>query len=198
MMMFRLTRRDRDEGDILRADTRSRGRTKGSGLFGDLGGSGLGGLGGGAEGLIDGDIDKGIEMGIRLLAGNLVEEVLDMTNPPLESSVRMVFFDGVSKALGRFDEFAVGLAGLGPLFGEMVGVEFVEARVTAGRTDHDALFALLAFFDGIKGSPEGFDTGGGDIEIAYTFGMRCGTGRMRYENGHSVAKSVHNLCSQKF
>ena len=167
-------------------------------MLGGLGGGGLGGLGGCAEGLIDGDIDKGIEMGIRLLAGNGVEEVLDMTNPPLESSIRMVFLDGVSKALGRFDEFAVGLAGLGPLFRKMVGVEFVKARVTAGRTDHDALFALLAFFDGIKGSPEGFDTGGGDIEIAYTFGMRCGTGRMRYENGHSVAKSVHNLCSQKF
>ncbi|MBR6035102.1 MAG: hypothetical protein IKP39_03495, partial [Paludibacteraceae bacterium] len=116
MMMFRETRRDRDEGDVLRAVTRSRGRTKGGGLFGDLGGSGLGGLGGGAEGLIDGDIDKGIEMGIRLLSWNGVEEVLDMTNPPLESSVRMVFLDGVSKALGRFDEFAVGLAGLGALF----------------------------------------------------------------------------------
>ena len=158
----------------------------------------MGGLGGCAEGLIDGDIDEGIEMGIRLLAGNLVEEVLDMTNLPLESSVRMVFLDGVSKALGRFDEFAVGLAGLGPLFRETVGVEFVKARIMAGRTDHYALFALLAFFDGVYGSPDGFDTWGGDIEIAHTLGMRCGTGRMRYENGHSVAQSVHNLCSQKF
>ena len=166
--------------------------------FGDLGGSGLGGLGGGAEGLIDGDIDKGIEMGISLLSGNGVEEVLDMTNPQLESSVRMVFLDGVSKALGRFDEFAVGLAGLGPLFRKMVGVEFVKARIMAGRTDHYALFALLALFDGVYGSPDGFDTGGGDIEIAYTLGMRCGTGRMRYEGGQSLAQSVHNLCSQKF
>ena len=116
------------------------------------------GLGGCAEGLIDGDIDKGIEMGIRLLSGNGVEEVLDMTNPPLESGVRMVFFDGVSKALGRFDEFAVGLAGLGPLFRKMVGIEFVKARVTAGRTDDDALFAFLALFDGVYGSPDGFDT----------------------------------------
>jgi len=171
------------------------------GGFRCLGGSGFGGfrcLGGGAEGLIDGVIDEVIEIGISLLSGNGVEEVLDMTNVPLESGIRMVLFDGVSKALSRFDQFAVGLAGLGPLFWEMVGVEFIEARVMAGRTDHNALFALLAFFDSIKGSPEGFDTGGGDIEIAYTLGVRCGTGRMRYENGHSVAKSVHNLCSQEF
>ena len=161
-------------------------------------GGGFRGLGGGAEGLIDGDIDKGIEMGIRLLAGNGVEEVLDMTNPPLESGVRMVFLDGVSKALGRFDEFAVGLAGLGPLFRKMVGVEFVKARVTAGRTDHDALFAFLALFDGVYGSPEGFDTGGGDIEIAHTLGVRCGVGRMGYESGQSLAQTVHNACSQKF
>ena len=125
MMMFRRTRRDRDEGDVLRADTRRRGRTKGSGWCGDLGGCGLGGLGGCAEGLIDGDIDERIEMGISLLSGHGVEEVSDMTNPPLESGVRMVFFDGVSKALGRFDEFAVGLAGLRPLFRETVGIEFV-------------------------------------------------------------------------
>ena len=126
-------RGDGNEGNRLRGVNRSRGRTKrgyvfgglgGSG-FGDLGGSGLGGLGGCAEGLIDGDIDEGIEMGIRLLAGNGVEEVLDMTNPPLESSIRMVFLDGVSKGLSLFDEFAVGLAGLGPLFRKMVGVEFV-------------------------------------------------------------------------
>ena len=166
-----------------------------------MGGGGFGGFrgfGGGAEGLIDGDIDKGIEMGIRILSWNGVEEVLDMTNPPLESSIRMVFLDGVSKALGRFDEFAVGLAGLGPLFGEMVGVEFVKARVTAGRTDDDALFAFLALFDGIYGSPDGFYSRIGYAEIAHTLGMRCGTGRMRYEGGQSLAQSVHNLCSQKF
>ncbi|MBQ6984899.1 MAG: hypothetical protein IJQ20_08250, partial [Paludibacteraceae bacterium] len=62
----------------------------GFGGFRGLGGSGLGGLGGGAEGLIDGDIDERIEMGISLLSGHGVEEVLDMTNPPLESGVRMV------------------------------------------------------------------------------------------------------------
>ena len=196
--MFRETRRDRDEGDVLRAVTRSRGRTKGGYVLGGLGDSGLGGLGGCAEGLIDGDIDKGIEMGIRLLAGNGVEEVLDMTNPPLESSVRMVFLDGVSKALGRFDEFAVGLAGLGPLFRETVGVEFVKAWVTAGRTDHYALFALLALFDGVYGSPDGHDSRIGYAEIAHTLGVRCGVGRMRYEGGQSLAQSVHNACSQKF
>ena len=145
--------------------------------------------------MIDGDIDEGIEMGIRLLSGNGVEEVLDMTNPPLESSVRMVFLDGVSKALGRFDEFAVGLAGLGPLFRETVGVEFVKARIMAGRTDHYALFALLAFFDGIKGSPNGFYSRVGYAEIAHTLGVRCGVGRMRYEGGQSLAQSVHNTCS---
>ena len=198
MMMFRRTRRDRDEGDVLRADTRRRGRTKGSGWCGDLGGCGLGGLGGCAEGLIDGDIDERIEMGISLLSGHGVEEVLDMTNPPLESGVRMVFFDGVSKALGRFDEFAVGLAGLGPLFREMVGVEFVKTRVTAGRTDDDALFAFLALFDGVYSSPDGFYSRIGYAEIAHTLGMRCGVGRMRYEGGQSLAQSVHNACSQKF
>ena len=161
-------------------------------------GGGFRGLGGGAEGLIDGVIDEVIEIGISLLSGNGVQQVLDMTDSPLDCGIRIVLFDGVSKALSCFDQFAVGLAGLGPLFGEMVGVEFVEARIMAGRTDHYALFALLAFFDGIKGSPEGFDTGGGDIEIAYTLRVRCGTGRMRYENGHSVAQCVHNACSQKF
>ena len=198
MMMFRRTRRDRDEGNVLRADTRRRGRTKGSGWCGDLGGCGLGGLGGCAEGLIDGDIDKGIEMGISLLSGNGVEEVLDMTNPPLESGIRMVLLDSVSKALGRFDEFAVGLAGLGPLFRKTVGVEFVKARITAGRTDHNALFAFLALFDGVYGSPNGFYSRVGYAEIAHTLGMRCGDGRMRYEGGQSLAQSVHNACSQKF
>ena len=167
-------------------------------MLGGLEGCRLGGLGGCAERLIDGDIDKGIEMGIRLLAGNGVEEVLDMTNPPLESGVRMVFFDGVSKALGRFDEFAVGLAGLGPLFRETVGVEFVKARVTAGRTDDDALFAFLALFDGVYSSPDGFYSRIGYAEIAHTLGMRRGDGRMRYESGQSLAQTVHNACSQKF
>ena len=148
--------------------------------------------------MIDGDIDERIEMGISLLSGHGVEEVLDMTNPPLESGVRMVFFDGVSKALGRFDEFAVGLAGLGPLFRKMVGVEFVKTRVTAGRTDDDALFAFLALFDGVYSSPDGFYSRIGYAEIAHTLGMRCGVGRMRYEGGQSLAQSVHNACSQKF
>ncbi len=167
-------------------------------MLGNLGGGGLGDLGGGAEGLIDGDIDEGIEMGISLLAGNGVEEVLDMTNLPLESGIRMVLFDGVSKALSRFDELAVGLAGLRPLFRETVCVEFVKARIMAGRTDHYALFALLAFFDGVYGSPDGFDSRIGYAEIAHTLGVRCGVGRMRYESGQSLAQSVHNLCSQEF
>ena len=94
-------------------------------------GGGVGGLGGGAEGLIDGVIDEVIEIGISLLSGHGVQQVLDMTNVPLESGIRMVLFDGVSKALGCFDEFAVGLAGLGPLFREMVSIEFVEARIMA-------------------------------------------------------------------
>ena len=65
---------DGHEGNRLWVFTRNRGRTKVCDVLGDLGGSGLGGLGGCAEGLIDGDIDKGIEMGVSLLAGNGVEE----------------------------------------------------------------------------------------------------------------------------
>ena len=148
--------------------------------------------------MIDGVIDEVIEMGVSLLSGHGVQQVLDMTNPPLESSVRMVFLDGVSKALGRFDEFAVGLAGLGALFREMVGVEFVKARIMAGRTDDDALFAFLALFDGVYSSPDGHDSRVGYAEIAHTLGMRCGVGRMRYESGQSLAQTVHNACSQKF
>ena len=75
--------------------------------------------------MIDRDIDEVIEMGVSLFARHRVGEVLDMTNTPLESSVRMVFFNSVSKALSRFDEFAVVNAGLRPMFGEMVGVKFV-------------------------------------------------------------------------
>ena len=68
----------------------------------------------------------------------------------------------MSKALGEFDSLTIVETGLGPSLGEMVGVEFVNALVVAGRADDDALAGTTAFLDAVDSATDGndgFDSG---------------------------------------
>ena len=82
----------------------------------------------------------------------------------------------MSLALGFFDEFAVGNAGCGPVFREMVGIEFEESGTETRGAYDDTFFAGLSFFDHIHGTPEHVDARIG-TEIAHAFGVRSGSRR---------------------
>ena len=63
-----------------------------------------------------------------LLAASKDTEIMgEEAYSPFETFVRKVVFKGMGLALGFFDEFAVRDTGFGPVFREVVGIEFVEA-----------------------------------------------------------------------
>ena len=70
----------------------------------------------------------GFEAGFRL--GTAFEDRIIMvqeTRAPLECSKGVVMLECMSLTLGFFDEFTVGYTGCGPVFREMVGIEFEES-----------------------------------------------------------------------
>ena len=80
---------------------------------------------------VDGDVRILIESGIRFESrfglGSAFadrEKMVEEPNPPFECFDGMVPFECVCLSLGFFDEFAVSDAGCGPVFWEMVGIEF--------------------------------------------------------------------------
>ena len=147
------------------------GRTESDGLKGDflremleigVGESGffLGGLEFGLELAVDGYVGILVETGVGFEAGfglgTAFEDRIIMvqeTRAPFECGKGVVMLECMSLALGFFDEFAVGYAGCGPVFREMVGIEFEESGAETRGSYDDAFFAGLAFFDHIHGTP---------------------------------------------
>ena len=89
---------------------------------------------GGTKGAIDGDVRELEETGVcfqarsgLLAASKDTEIVREETYSPFEAFVRKIVLKGMGLALGFFDEFAVRDTGFGPVFREVVGIEFVEA-----------------------------------------------------------------------
>ena len=96
----------------------------------------------------------GFEAGFGL--GTAFEDRIIMvqeTRAPLECSKGVVMLECMSLALGFFDEFTVGYAGCGPVFREMVGIEFEESGAETRGAYDNAFFAGLSFFDHIHGTP---------------------------------------------
>ena len=94
----------------------------------------LGGLEFGLELAVDGHVGILIETGVGFEAGfglgTAFEDRIIMvqeTRAPLECSKGVVMLECMSLALGFFDEFAVGNTSCGPVFREMVGIEFEES-----------------------------------------------------------------------
>ena len=146
-------------------------------------GVGEGGLAFGLELAVDGYVGILVETGVWLEAGfglgTAFEDRIIMvqeTRAPLECSKGVVMLECMSLALGFFDEFTVGYAGCGPVFREMVGIEFEESGAETRGAYDDAFFAGLAFFDHIHGAPEHVDARIG-TEIAHAFGVRSGSRR---------------------
>ena len=74
-----------------------------------------------------------------------LEIVVQEAEMPFETGTRGVVFEGMSTALGFFDEFAVGDAGSRPSLWEMVGVELVYFAMS-GVAARDDVFAVFAAF----------------------------------------------------
>ena len=96
-------------------------------------------------------------------------------------------------ALGLFDEFAVGYASCRPGLGEMVGIELEKAFGVRHSADHDVLFVMMAFFDGVHGAPVGF-IASYRHKIAHSSGARCGNGRERDVMVNNAPQTVLNAC----
>ena len=143
---------------------------------------GFGGITGGLKGTVDGDVGILIEPGVGFEAGfglfmgfEDVEVMVEETDTPFERFHGMVTFEGMCPALGFFDEFTVRYTGSRPVGGEMVGIEFKEARTVTGRADDDVFAVFVAFFDVVHGSPDAFDADTG-TKIAHASGVRSGIG----------------------
>ena len=136
----------------------------------------LGRLKGGLEVAVDGDVGILIEAGIGFEAGfgllvvfEDTEIVLEEADPPFKGFAGGSMFEGMSTALGQFDDLTVGYAGLGPGLGEMVGIELKHAG-TLGTLAHNNVFAaFLTDFEFIHGAREGLE-GFARHEIAHPFG----------------------------
>ena len=143
---------------------------------------------GGTKGAIDGDVRKLVKTGVAfkarsglLSASKDTEIVREETYSPFEAFVRKVVFKGMGLALGFFDEFAVRDTGFGPVFREVVSIEFVEAQMMARGADNDAFTAFVSVFLRVHGSGEVCKERI-EREIAHAFRVRCGLGRKRHKN----------------
>ena len=143
---------------------------------------GFGGITCGLKGTVDGDVGILIETGVGFEArfGLLVrfEDVEIMgqeTDSPFEGFHRMVMLEGMGLALGFFDEFTVRHTGGRPVGGDMVGIEFEEARTVTGRANDDVFAVFVAFFNVVHSSPDAFDADTG-TKIAHASGVRSGIG----------------------
>ena len=142
----------------------------------------FGGITGGLKGTVDGDVGILIETGVGFEAGfglfmgfKNIEVMVEETDTPFEGFHRMVAFEGMCLALGFFDEFTVRYTGGRPVGGEMVGIEFKEARTVTGRANDDVFAVFVPFLDVVHGSPDAFDADTG-TKIAYASGVRSGIG----------------------
>ena len=91
----------------------------------------------------------------------------------------MIVLECMCYFLGCFDEFSVGDAGGRPGFREMVGIELEEITSAARDTTDDNVFAIMvAFLDGVHGSPQHFDGRYGH-KIAHSPSVGSGNLRMR-------------------
>ena len=87
------------------------------------------------------------------------EIMIEKTNFPFKGFGSIGMFQGMSLALGEFDEFAVRHTGSRPSLGEMVRIEFVEPFTEPRGTDDDVFAALVAEFEIIHGTPDGINAG---------------------------------------
>ena len=140
------------------------------------------GIPGSLKGTVDSDVGILIETGIGFKARfrffvrfEDIEIMSQETDTPFEGFHGMVTFEGMCPALGFFDEFTVRHTGSGPVFGEMVGIEFEEARTVTGMADDDVFAVFVPFLDVVHGSPDAFDTDTG-TKIAYASGVKSGIG----------------------
>ena len=99
--------------------------------------------------------------------------------------------EGVGSLAGYAHEFTVGHTGIGPVFREMVGVEFVESRAVTRGADNDTFAVFLALFDRIHCSGDPIE-GATKREITYSFGMRRGRWRKLDESGNTGCQTVNN------
>ena len=143
---------------------------------------GLGGITGGLKGTVDGDVGILMEPGVGFEAGfglfvrfEDVEVMVQETDTPFEGFHGMVSFEGMCLSLGFFDEFTIRHTGRRPVGGEMVGIEFKEARTVTGRADDDVFAVFVAFFDGVHGTPEAVNADTG-TKIAHASSVRSGIG----------------------
>ena len=140
------------------------------------------GITGGLKGTIDGDVGILIEPGVGFEAGfglfmgfEDVEVMVQETDTPFEGFHGMVSFEGMCLSLGFFDEFTIRHTGRRPVGGEMVSIEFEEARTVTGRADDDVFAVFVAFFDGVHGTPEAVNADTG-TKIAHASSVRSGIG----------------------
>ena len=84
---------------------------------------------------VDGYVGILVETGIGFESGfgcstafNDGEIMLEETDTPFDANRGIVMFQGMSLALGKFDEFAVSYAGFGPMCRKMVSVELEEVK----------------------------------------------------------------------
>ena len=119
------------------------------------------------------------------------EIMVEEPNFPLKGFGSIGMFQGVSLALGEFDEFAVSHTGSRPSLWEMVGVELQDSTVTRRMADDDMLLVVRAFLERIHRTPYVFDTFYRH-EIAHSPGMGSGNVRMRGVVRYNALQTVFN------
>ena len=164
-------------------------------------------VGSGLEGAVDSGKDKGIEMGISppvngdprhvsLPDGQrvvLVEEAYT----PLERIERVVVFDSMGETLCGLDEIAVGNACLGPVGGDVIGVQFVQPAAMARRA-YDNTFAITpAFLEGVHRFADSVDALA-DREIVHTAFVRRFGGGERNKSETSGLQTADNTRFEVF
>ena len=155
---------------------------------------------GGFEVAIDADVDVLIEAGVRFEAGfgllvglENTEIMLEEADSPFEGFASVGMFQSMGTALGEFDDFAVGYAGLRPGLGEVVGIELEHAGTVGTTTDNNMFAAFVALFEFIHSAPEGI-IARNRHEIAHSFGVNR-SGRREFDEGCTSARQTdHYRC----
>ena len=116
---------------------------------------------------------------------------------PFECFPCMCMLEVMGHALCAFDEFPVGHAGLGPMSGEMVGIELEKFFVLRGPADDDVFAVMTRFFGGIHDTTICINAFY-ERKIAHSAGSRGGIGRKKDVLGNNLIQTGNNLSFQMF
>ena len=121
------------------------------------------------------------------------EKVRQKANSVLQCFTGEVMLEIMSSAAGNGLKSTVRLAGRGPGFRNVIGIEFVQARTVTRRAHDDANSTFGAHSDLIYRALDGLDARSRH-KITDSFGVRGGMVRKGLKTSTSGCQPVHNLC----